>query len=118
MAIIRVVESELLDTLDAGDPEALRSRRDLRMINALMGNQIWFLRQFRKLPPSSFAGIVEIGAGEGCLSRAIHRRYPSIPLTAMDLQPGPPAWAESFPGFKATSSTSCRVFQQTSSSGG
>jgi 2-polyprenyl-3-methyl-5-hydroxy-6-metoxy-1,4-benzoquinol methylase len=94
MAITRVVESELLDNLDASDPEALRSRRDLRMINALMGNQIWFLRQFRKFPPSSFAGIVEIGAGEGCLSRAIHRHYPGIPLTAMDLQPRPAGLVE------------------------
>ncbi len=89
MAIIRVVESELLDNLDARDPEAIRSRRDLRMINTLMGNQIWFLRQFRKFPQQNSTGVVEIGAGDGSLSTEIHQRFPLMSLTAMDLQERP-----------------------------
>ncbi|MBN8711028.1 MAG: hypothetical protein J0I10_16720 [Verrucomicrobia bacterium] len=89
MAITRVVESELLDNLDPRDPEAIRSRKDLRLINWLMGNQIWFLCCLRNLLPSGVVRLVEIGAGDGELSAAIHRRYPSMPLTAMDLQSRP-----------------------------
>ncbi|PTX93322.1 hypothetical protein DB345_17065 [Spartobacteria bacterium LR76] len=96
MAIIRVVESELLDTLDARDPDAIRSRRDLRMINALMGNRIWFFRRFRKFPEPFSGGVVEIGAGDGALSAALHRRYPSMPVTALDLQPRPKGLSEDF----------------------
>lgn len=88
MAIIRVVESELLDNLDARNPEAIRSRRDLRMVNVLMGNNLWFFRQMRALSHQN-SRVVEIGAGDGLLSAAIHRRYPFFRLTAMDLQPRP-----------------------------
>lgn len=89
MAITRVVESELLDNLDASDPAALRSRRDLRMINALMGNRIWFFRQFRRFSQQNPMRVVEIGAGDGVLSTEIHRRFPSMSLIAMDLQARP-----------------------------
>ncbi len=89
MAITRVVESELLDNLDARNPEAIRSRRDLRLINALMGNQIWFFRQLRRFPQQSAIRAIEIGAGDGNLSASLHRRYPSVTLTAMDLQARP-----------------------------
>lgn len=89
MAIIRVVESELLDHLDARDPEAKRSRRDLRVINALMGNQIWFQQQVRRHHALVSGGVIEIGAGEGFLSAALKRRFPSISLTGIDLQPRP-----------------------------
>ena len=37
----RVVIPELLDHLPADEPEALRSRRDLRRVNWLMGNERW-----------------------------------------------------------------------------
>lgn len=89
MAITRVVESELLDHLDARDPEARRSRRDLRIINALMGNQIWFRQQLRRHHALASGGVVEIGAGEGVLSAALKRRFPSTAWTCLDLQPRP-----------------------------
>jgi hypothetical protein len=59
----RVVVPELLDELDGSDPRAIRSRRDLRLINALMGNERWIVRQLAGLRErGSFA---ELGAGGG-----------------------------------------------------
>lgn len=63
--MLRQVLPELLDHLPADDPEAIRSRRDLRVINFLMGNERWIVRQARLLAPAS---ITELGAGEGILS--------------------------------------------------
>ena len=36
----RIVEPELLDTLSPADPRAIRSRRDLRRVNAWMRNPV------------------------------------------------------------------------------
>lgn len=61
----RVVVPEILDSLAGDDPAAMRSRRDLRMINFLMGNERWILRQ------DLSGGMIELGAGEGVLSRKL-----------------------------------------------
>ena len=45
----REVEPEILDGLPAGHPDAIRSRRDLRLVNALMGNQRWILKQLHRM---------------------------------------------------------------------
>ena len=63
----RVVIPELLDHLPADDLEALRSRRDLRRINFLMGNERWVCRTVSQFPDAANRGIVEIGAGDGML---------------------------------------------------
>lgn len=87
MAIRRVLTPEILDHLDFRDPEAVRSRSDLRLINALMGNVRWVRRT---LAGRSLAGgIVEIGAGEGRLCRALARRFPGIPVSGIDRLPRP-----------------------------
>lgn len=83
----RVVHPEILDGLAAEDPAALRSRRDLRLINATMGNFRWVERQVDRLPAG--ASVVEIGAGEGILSRRLARRFPKKTLAAVDLAPTP-----------------------------
>jgi len=65
----RVVVPELLDSLPPDDPEAIRSRADLRLINRLMGNYRWFekvLRSSSMIGPK--ARIVELGAGDGTLA--------------------------------------------------
>jgi hypothetical protein len=85
----RVVVAELLDQLAADDPRALKSRRDLRMINFLMGNETWILRQLHRHRKVSELGIVELGAGDGSFSRRIHRRLPMADLAAYDLLPEP-----------------------------
>ncbi len=65
----RRVDLEILDRLPADDPEALRSRRDLRRINALMGNVRWVERVVRRFPQDW--PLAEIGAGEGVLCRRL-----------------------------------------------
>lgn len=79
----RQVFPELLDHLPADDPEAIRSRCDLRRINFLMGNERWIVRQARRLAPTS---ITELGAGEGMLSGKLAA---IAPVEGYDLAPRP-----------------------------
>jgi SAM-dependent methyltransferase len=85
----RVVVPELLDHLPVDDPHAMRSRRDLRRINFLMGNERWIQRTLARFPAATRGGIVELGAGDGRLSGALARRFPESPVTAIDLAPAP-----------------------------
>lgn len=62
MAAVRVVEPEWLDTLPPGDPRALRSRRDLARLNAIMRNAGIVASELGDAPPTRIA---EIGAGDG-----------------------------------------------------
>ncbi len=87
--IERVVIPELLDHLPTDDPEALRSRRDLRRINLFMGNERWICRQVRRFPEAANRGIVEIGAGDGGLCERLARQFPKSPVAAYDLAPAP-----------------------------
>lgn len=88
MAISRVVRPELLDSLDPADPSAIQSRRDLRVINAMMGNFAW---AERKLAPfvAAETRLVELGAGEGNLLRRLAKSLPPTTLTGLDLAPRP-----------------------------
>lgn len=83
----RRVEPEWLDVLPHDHPEARRSRRDIRLLNRLMGN----FRAMRRLLDGSVHSsdrILEIGAGEGALARFLepHR------VDALDRCPPPPDW--------------------------
>jgi hypothetical protein len=75
--VTRTVQPELLDRLPASDPDALRSRRDLRLINALMANHRWLRQQVGQ------SRAIELGAGDGSLARTLPR------ATALDLAPRP-----------------------------
>ena len=86
---VRVVIPELLDHLPADDPEALRSRRDLRRINFLMGNERWVCRTMRRFSSEAKRRIVEIGAGDGMLCNQLARMFPHAQLAAYDLAPRP-----------------------------
>lgn len=81
----RVVKPEILDHLPADDPEAVRSRGDLRRINFLMGNERWILRTIRAFPQAAAKGIVELGAGDGVLAGKLARMFPAATVTACDL---------------------------------
>lgn len=85
----RTVQAELLDRLPPQAPAALRSRRDLRVINGLMGNRAWFRRVLPDLlRPGERA--LEIGAGDGSLAR---RLWPYVPrCDGLDLGPRPADW--------------------------
>ena len=85
----RVVIPELLDHLPADDPEARRSRRDLRRINFLMGNERWVCRTVSHFPDAASRGIVEIGAGDGMLCGKLAELFPQAAVAAYDLAPRP-----------------------------
>ncbi len=70
----RVVEPEILDSLPKDDLEAVGSRRDLRRINFLMGNERWILDQ------DLDGGVVELGAGGGELTRKLAKRSEVVGL--------------------------------------
>ncbi len=87
----RIVQPELLDALPADDPRALRSRRDLRHINAWMRNHAIMAKALQTavdgLPPKQ---IVELGAGDGDfllrVARKISQRWPNVNATLLDRQ--------------------------------
>lgn len=79
----RTVEPEILDNLDPNDPEAVQSRRDLRLINYLMGGQAWIARQIQTLP--NVQRIVELGAGDGKMSNHLKSLLPNCEVVAVDL---------------------------------
>lgn len=83
----RTVEPEILDTLSADDPEAKRSRGDLRFINRMMGGEAWLLRELKKL--KGVECVVELGAGEGFLASAIKFHLPDVRVVAVDLVGAP-----------------------------
>ena len=92
MSMSRRVEPELLDTLPAGDPRAVRSRSDLRRINRLMGTQAVLgdaldgIVQDNQQPR-----LVELGAGDGTLllrlARSRAKYWPKVQLDLLDMQP-------------------------------
>jgi hypothetical protein len=85
----RVVMPEWLDHLPQEDPEARRSRRDLRRINFLMGNERWIRGVLRRHEAAARRGIVEIGAGDGALCGRLARMFPDAPVSAYDLMERP-----------------------------
>ena len=84
----RVIIPEILDSLNPADPRAIRSRRDLRLIDHYLGNSRWIVRQLQKQMPRP-ARIIEIGAGAGGLCCIIHKAIPSSDITGLDLIPRP-----------------------------
>jgi len=87
----RTCENELLDTLPFNHPDAVRSRRDLRLINLFMRNQAWFESVLpRIMRPGE--RVLELGAGTGELGRRLNRR--GILLDGLDLWPRPALWPQ------------------------
>jgi hypothetical protein len=88
--LMRRVEAETLDHLREDDPRAIRSRRDLRRINWIMGS----LPIIDSLLNASLARapshIAELGAGDGSLLLRLARRrartWPGVTLVLVDRQ--------------------------------
>lgn len=89
-------QPEILDHLPPDHPDAVASRRDLRLINAFMSNHRWLLARLSGwLRPG--ARVVELGAGDGTLARKLRARLPAgldFRYTAVDFAPRPPDWPE------------------------
>lgn len=89
MEMLRRVEPEWLDELPAADPRALRSRRDLKRVNALMANAGIVLRELTREPAGSVRRVAEIGAGDGTFALRLANAMPSVDgaeLTLLDRQ--------------------------------
>lgn len=81
----RIIKPELLDSLPSEDPRAIRSRRELRWINGLMGNERWILRKLQDHEKLLKQGVIEWGAGEGFLCQKMQKKFPLAPVTGVDL---------------------------------
>lgn len=88
----RTVQPELLDQLPHDDTEAIASRRDLRMINALMGNFRWIESMLRGDRIHADDHYLELGAGDGTLARRLIPILPSGSYHALDIAPEPSDW--------------------------
>lgn len=75
----RVIEPERLDSMSAADPRAVRARRDLQRVNALMGHAMIFKRALVDLDfaDGDSASIVELGAGDGSLMLRLAHKFAS-----------------------------------------
>lgn len=89
--IPRRVEPEWLDVLAPSDPRAVRSRRDLRRVNALMGNAAIVAKRLEEsCAHGSLRRIAEIGAGDGTfmlrLAQNISRPPRDVIVVLLDQQ--------------------------------
>ncbi len=89
VGVSRVVWPELLDELPQDSPAALNSRRDLRIINRLIGSKRWF-RQVLRERIRLGEGVLEIGAGSGELGQFLHQVAPD--LAGLDRARRPVNW--------------------------
>ena len=87
MTMARVLEPEWLDELPHEDPRAMRSRRDLTRVNALMGNVAIVAGELGR--SGRLRSIAEIGAGDGSFMRTVVRKLGlrDVDLHLVDRQP-------------------------------
>ena len=94
MTLARIVSAETLDNLAENDPDAIRSRRDLRHVNLIMGTQSIILRALHHLMAARTKKvplrILELGAGDGSLMLGVAKKlgatWPKVELTLLDRQ--------------------------------
>ena len=87
----RRITPELLDHLEVTHGDAIASRRDLDVLNRLMGNYRWFERQVIRHAPDN-ANFLEIGAGNDRLARRLLKTGPIGSYRAIDRVACPPDW--------------------------
>jgi len=85
----RIVLPELLDVLPPQDQSALRSRRDLRRLNAFMGHPRIMARVLAdNLSDEKSRRLVELGAGDGhfllSVARRLRGKWPAATVTLVD----------------------------------
>jgi 23S rRNA U2552 (ribose-2'-O)-methylase RlmE/FtsJ len=76
----RSLEPEWLDELPPEDPRAVRSRADLRRVNAIMGNARIIARHLGQA-----RRVADLGGGDGSLMRAVERKLKrNLEVTIVD----------------------------------
>jgi len=90
MLLSRRLQPELLDVLPAHDPVAVRSRRDLKLLNLVMLHPRIMARQMLRHAGDRPRKIVELGAGDGSLmlrlARRLARQWPNVRPVLVDRQ--------------------------------
>jgi hypothetical protein len=88
MPMPRKLVPEILDHLPPDDPRALRSRRDLARINAVMRQPSIMAQALAKSPPPRV--IADLGSGDGrfmlAVARRLARRWSGVQLLVCDQQ--------------------------------
>lgn len=77
----RSLQPEWLDELPASDPEAIRSREDLRRVNTCMGNARIITRALCRTGPPA-GRIVDLGAGDGTFLLSVAMELAGTPQNA------------------------------------
>ncbi len=94
----RILRSELLDSLPPDDPAARHSRRDLRIVNRIIGSEKWFRQVFlSKLKPGE--RVLELGSGTGEIGMALSAA--GLAVDGLDLCPRPPRWPSKAKWYRA-----------------
>jgi hypothetical protein len=91
MGLQRSVEPEWLDQLAAKDPRAIRHRRDLKLINALMlQSSIMAEALAEHWRGSGPRSLLDVGSGDGTfilrVARRLATRWPNVTVTLLDQQ--------------------------------
>ena len=89
----RDIQPEWLDLLPQDDPDAIRAREEMPLVNGMMGNHRWIERMIR-LRAEPHWHITELGAGDGALSLRLWKSdlCEADQLHAVDLAPRPNHW--------------------------
>lgn len=87
MALERAVTPEWLDVLPPGDPRAVRSRRDLRVVNRIMGHAGIIAAALRRHLDEDEPSIAELGAGDGTLLVRVLAGRTAREVVLVDRQP-------------------------------
>lgn len=89
----RNVQPELLETYADDHPDAIIGRKDLLLVNGIMGNHRWVMRTLKREMQPGWR-LTELGAGDGALSLKLFRGgiIEGHQLHAMDLAGRPASW--------------------------
>lgn len=90
---VREIRPELLETYPDDHPDAIEGRKELLMVNAIMGNHRWIIRTLRREVQRGWK-VTELGAGDGKLSLRLAEAgiFNHSELHAMDLASKPTTW--------------------------
>ncbi len=90
----RIVKPEILDELAEDHPDAIKNRKDLRLLNFLMGSHRWIANQGNKYFRENDK-ILEIGAGNGDLGRYLLKSlkaHKHLKIDGLDICSRPKDW--------------------------